>query len=222
MKLAKLFTLLLLASLLLFAVGCQQEDPTPTTTAPTVTEPGITEPPVTETSPTDLPEEIPISDGIHAGHIPGYRFPMTILLEGMEEPVNAEHFEDSRGIYRMDYFYEDFDLQQSGDSQTLLWKYTAAEPPVNYMRIRIDKTAGAAQLSREVVGDLEGAEPQDALVGNHKAIMVTVYQESSSMTFYFFDTTAGCVIIEMNCALEALEGIGSRMQAMLDTLEVLA
>lgn len=211
MKIIKLLAVFAVAAMALAACAQEAAPTVPTT---------LTAPAITTACPTEPTEDAAITDGIHAGHRPDTVFSMTILLEGMEETVNARHISGGQGRYRMDYFWEDFDLREDTGSQAFLWKYTA-DTPVNSMCIRIDGTAGAAQLSQAALAGLEDAETADALAGNRRAIQISGYRDGICLTNYYFDIADGCVVIEMSCTVEALEGIGARMHAMLDTLEFL-
>lgn len=183
-----LFTLLLTV---LLCVGCAPENPTGESMVQS-TPPAVTEPSAAEAA---------APTGIHGIHLPGDSFSMTILLEGMEETVHARHYEDPKGVYRMDYFYEDFALTEEAAAQRFTWQYLEG----SYLRIRTEADTPPADAA------------ETAAIAGQDAVAVTTYSGDSVTTVYYLDT----LTIEIACPLEALEGIGARIHAMLATLEII-
>lgn len=162
----------------------------------------------------------PVLTGIHAGHKSGDRFPKTIMLEGMEESVMAEHYVSRSGEYCMDYFYEDFTLEQASNGEDLLWRGLDGGDILGYLSIRV--TPGLkAEDQAELISVRMGADAQDSTFAGFDTFVIAGYAGDSHVTYYVFDTPRGCVEIEMACIIEGLEGIGARMHAMLATFEIL-
>ena len=187
--------------------------PTEPATVPT------TAPVTVPTEPATVPTE-PVAVGIHDGHKPGDQFPMTILLEGMEESVMARHYVSPAGDYQMDYFYEDFLLEETQNGQDYIWRGPEDMGILGYMCITV--TPGLkAQDQAQLICARMNAQAERTVFAGFEGLTVSATLGNSFVTHYIFDTPKGCVEIETSCIIEGLEGIGARMHAMLSTFEML-
>lgn len=182
----------------------------PTTTAQTTTPQATT-----------LLVTTPIVDtGLHAGHKLGDCFSMTIMLEGMEEPVMAQHFVNQTEDYCIDYFYEDFELMEGVQGESFVWNKGYDDSAIfGYLCISVIPGLRAEDQAQLVSLRMD-AEAKKTKFRGYDALMIAGASGDSHVTYYLFDTPRGCVEIEMACVTEALEGIGARMYAMLDTLQI--
>ncbi len=191
--------------LLITAAGCKASKDNFDSSSDQVTTPQATTPPV--------------DTGIHSGHKAGDCFPMTIKLEGMEEPVMAQHFVNQTEDYCIDYFYEDFELMEGIQGESFVWKGYDDSVVFGYLCITV--TPGLqAEDQAQLVSLRMNTEAKKTKFSGYDALMIAGASGDSHVTYYLFDTPRGCVEIEMACITEALEGIGARMYAMLDTLQI--
>ena len=169
---------------------------------------------------------------IHAGHTDGTRFETTITLEGMPEPVQAEHLDCKGGAFSIDYFYEDFFHQSSEYGDTFAWSYSEDMVSGHYLSISITPGMTAAEvLTYADITLTEGfaqVTKENTTVAGYDAVVAicaapvdtSYYAADAEVLFYYIDTPHGCMTIEQCCSLEALEGVGARMSAMLATLRI--
>lgn len=223
----KVLALLLAAALLVCAAGCKaaetvdnaQGATTPALTTPTTTpEPTTTSEPITTPAPTTTTQQT--QPGLHDGHKAGDRFPMTIMLEGMEEQAMAEHFVNQNGAYCLDYFYEDFELLEDPSGESFLWRGIDGGDILGYMCLSATPGLKAADQA-ELIGLRMDAKAESTTFAGYDALVISGYLGDSYVTHYVFDTPRGCVEVEMACIIEGLEGIGARMNAMAATLQIL-
>lgn len=161
----------------------------------------------------------PADTGLHAGHKAGDCFPMTIMLEGTEEPVMAQHFVNETEDYCIDYFYEDYELMEGIQGESFVWKGYDDSVVFGYLCISVIPGLRAEDQAQLVSLRMD-AEAEKTKFSGYDALVIAGASGDSHVTYYLFDTPRGCVEIEMACVTEALEGIGARMYAMLDTLQI--
>lgn len=202
----KLISLLLATALLVCAAGCKEADPEESAQ-------GATTP-----APTTTPQET--QPGPHAGHQAGDRFPMVIMLEGMEEQAMAEHFVNQNGAYCMDYFYEDFELLEAPSGESFLWRGIDGGDILGYMCLSATPGLKAVDQAQLICLRMD-AEAENTTFAGYDALVIGGQLGDSYVTHYLFDTPRGCVEVEMACIIEGLEGIGARMHAMAATLQIL-
>lgn len=165
--------------------------------------------------------ETPVSVD-NEGRAAGDRFEMTIQIEGEDEIVQAEHIVDNRNTYAIDYFYEDFDHLDGEATNSFVWKYSDAEVLLSNMSISLATESDAAALAdnvRDYFESIGNFEEGTAEIAGHDAVVFTAYNDIACYTNYYLDIAQGGICIEMVCSIEGAEGIGARMNAMLDTLE---
>ncbi len=220
----KVLALLLVVALLVCAAGCKAKDSAAeqqhTTTSESTTTPESTTIPesITTPAPTTTPQQT--QPGLHDGHKAGDRFPMTIMLEGMEEQAMAEHFVNQNGAYCLDYFYEDFELLEDPSGESFLWRGIDGGDILGYMCLSATPGLKAADQA-ELIGLRMDAKAESTTFAGYDALVISGYMGDSYVTHYVFDTPRGCVEVEMACIIEGLEGIGARMNAMAATLQIL-
>ena len=212
----RIVAVLLIAVLLIGVAGCKSskdksDAPLDPTTTAQITTPQVTTPLVTT----------PIVDTtLHAGHKPGDCFPMTIMLEGMEETVMAQHFVNQSEDYCIDYFYEDFELMEGVQGESFVWNKGYDDSAIfGYLCISVIPGLRAEDQAQLVSLRMD-AKAEMTKFSGYDALRIAGSSGDTHVTYYLFDTPRGCVEIEIACITEALEGIGTRMYAMLDTLQI--
>ena len=156
-----------------------------------------------------LPPSTEVRVSPHPGHSAGERFSMTMILEGMEQAETAEHYEN--GVYCMDYFCQGMTLEDAGNVQTFRWCYL---PEIMYMRISLLTDTTALDYARQNMPEEQSA----AVIAGKAAISQRQFEGDRYLQTYVFDTDAGCILVEQSYTAEAAEGVGCRMDAMLNTM----
>ena len=212
----RLIATFLIIVFLISVAGCKSsQDKSDAPLDPTTTAQITTPQPTTPLATTPI-----VDTGLHAGHEPGDCFPMTIMLEGMEEPVMARHYVNQTEDYCIDYFYEDFELLEGVRGESFVWNMGDDDSAIfGYLCISVIPGLRAEEQV-ELVSLRMDAEAEKTKLSGYDALMIAGAFGDSRVTYYLFDTPRGCVEIEMACITEALEGIGARMYAMLDTLQI--
>lgn len=154
--------------------------------------------------------------------------PITIEIEGMEETINGlQHIGDRyQIIYDADRF--EYSKKEEGDT------FIAENPdpaiyPYVYLSINYLENKSASDYIGELSDLLskDGLETEiaaDAPIGNYKGSIVTARSGSEwnsiIRNYYIIENGTGLYIIESQYFLEAAEGYGARIHAMLSTFEI--
>lgn len=145
-------------------------------------------------------------------------FSVTIRLEGMEEQVNAQHYHDDDKGFCIDYHCDDFLLTQEEAAIALAPQLSG--PEIAY--VRIYATALMTQQQQDALAARQKAlQPGEASVvelAGADAQCLCFHTGSGTLCYYYVGTE---LIVETYCITEALEGFGSRIAFMLQTLSLL-
>lgn len=215
MRLGKRMCLLVLAAAMLHLAGCKSSG---MGQIPQTTEAEPTSPTVQTTAPV-----LAAWSGVHEDHRPGDRFDTVIMIEGMEEPVRAEHVECADGSFCLDFFCEDFESVLTDNGIQLLWKYVPQEELAQFMKIERIADTDMPSLEQAMYDRMSAlgtvSQSKEQLAG-YEAVMMAVTDGEMYRMAYCMETEYGCISVEMQCTLEAAEGIGSRMHQILSSLQI--
>lgn len=155
-------------------------------------------------------------------------FPMKIGLEGMEETINAKTYFSSLG-YEMAYDSDRFTISSENETDS----YIAANPDPElypYVYVTISKVTDTKDnipsLSNgNLVGISAITRLNDTIIGeydaqHYKAITGSDWN-SIIRNYYIITTDIDSYVIETQYFLEAEEGFGARISAMLHTFKIM-
>ena len=160
----------------------------------------------------------------------GERFESTIIMEGMEEPVQYEHIVNDTLGFEMDYDYENYQRVTDSDKECFVSVYDNADDPWDYLEITYrDQTAEGAiavvseELSKEYTIDKFDVDLEKA--GTCTKIDASVDLSGTNMpeklqAVYVIPAGDGCIVATAHYAIESAEGTGRRFAAMMNTLTV--
>ena len=160
----------------------------------------------------------------------GERFESTIMIEGMEEPVQYEHIVNDTIGFEMDYDYESFNRSGDSSRECFVSVYDDANAPSNYLEIeyRDQSVEGAAtvigeELSKKYTIDKASYDLEKA--GTCTRIDASADLSGTNMPeilqmVYIIPAGEGCIVATSHYDIEAAEGFGRRFSSMLHTLTV--
>ena len=154
---------------------------------------------------------------------------LTIELEGMTETINATYFTSKYG-YRMAYDIDRFTVTNEDGVDSFMTSNPNPELyPYVYLNIsRIDQTTLDDYVTKLKAslssGYAEVRQDDNATVGDYNAvhfIAITGYDWNSVVrNYYIIESGSSIYLLEMQYFVEAEEGFGTRMNAMLDTFTI--
>lgn len=161
----------------------------------------------------------------------GFRFESSIILEGMEEMVQYEHAISLNAGISIDYDYEIFTRRTGESSESFVSVYDDSSHPDNYMSISASPADG--DTMKEIIGSyLESlfsnvtAEQTELgpFTGCTRFVADTPLTDEFSRNAvtvqYVIPANDGSRLVELHYTAESAEGFGTRMERMLDTLQL--
>lgn len=161
----------------------------------------------------------------------GFRFESSVWLEGMEEKVQYEHAISLNAGISIDYDYGMFTRMTGEASETFVSVYDDGAQPKNYIAISaspadgetmkgiieayLKQTFGSILTEQTDVGPFTGCTrftASNPITDDFSADSVTVQ--------YVIPANDGSRLVELYYTVETAEGFGSRMEQMLDTLQL--
>ena len=156
-------------------------------------------------------------------------FELTISLEGMEETFQAKYHNSKLG-YRIAYDIERFTVTEEKDSDSFIAQNPNPEI-YPYVLINISRTLNTTkENSKTMILESLSEQYNDIRVeekiriGEYDGIQVSILTgndwNSAIRNFYLVETNSSVYVIETQYFVEAAEGFGARIKAMLDTIEI--
>lgn len=201
----KLSAIILSLMMVLSLAACGSGTDTPATDAPTATqEPAQTGEPTSE--PTNAAE-------------PGDTKEVTVKVDGKDETLTLTRYK-GQGWY---IYYDaanmtEANLTEEGVSKTFAAVTNTGDVGDVYINVVLEENMTAAERADQVANDCIGS-PEDVTFGGGTATYVnTVNVDADTMcAYYFMDTDAGCLAVELHYGRSVAESWGSKLEAMAAT-----
>lgn len=154
--------------------------------------------------------------------------PVTINVEGMEETMNGLwHSGDG---YKIMYDVDRFEYSDKDRVDTFIAKNADPEIyPYVYVSVSHIENKSASDFTKELTGrvsrkDIRPEVGTETPIGKYTGAALTIRDgtEWNSLihNYYMIEDGTSLYVIEAQCFLEAEEGYGARIQAMLDSFEI--
>ena len=161
----------------------------------------------------------------------GERFEGTIILEGMDEPVQYERIGNEALGFEMDYDYENFVRKTEQNSERLISIWDNPDNPEIYIEItRSAENAEttAASIKETLSAEYDASMEQSALDGAGECIEIRAevdhnYQMSLwqlQMVFIIPTSDGSSLVVWGHYTVESADGMGARLYNMINSLKV--
>ena len=198
-------------------------------------EPQATETPVPTAEPTEQPAPVETAQPQPAPAAParqaGEHFESTIMIEGMEEPVQYEHIRREDLGFEMDYDYERFTRTSEANREIFLSVWDDPENPEDFLELTFLPTDAdtAAAFAGEALSrayDITTVTRTLDRAGDCVRIEGSVIKGTNRMAdqlqgVYVIPAPNGCIVATEHYFITEAEGFGKRFSAMLNTLSLL-
>ncbi len=163
---------------------------------------------------------------------PGERFEGTVTIEGMEETVHYEYFENEELGFGIGCDIDNFKHVSGSDSELFVSAYDDAGKPENYLEVRFssqDAETTAAAISEELskeyeitrgIFDLEFAGTCIRIGASE--VKGTGQTADQMQTVYVIPASDGtCRVAAAHYSFESADGFGTRFRCMVNTFVVI-
>ena len=165
-----------------------------------------------------------------AGRADGERFPVSIMVEGMEDTVTYEHAINETAGFEVDFDVDSLVRESGPDRELFISIYEDPRSPEDYLEITFsndDADTVAASIAEELSKDYDIIEESYTLenAGVCKRIDASADKNGlpadNMQTVYIIPAEDGCRVATAHYVMEAAEGFGSRFAQMMQTLYVI-
>jgi len=162
----------------------------------------------------------------------GERFEAVIILEGMEETVQYEHFRNEALGFEMDYDYENFERRSESDRECFVSVYDDPNNPENYLEVTRsaeDAETAAASICKALSKDYDISRNDSfALERAGSCIRIDASADVGGLTMpdylqmvYIIPAADGCRIATAHYYIVGAEGFGRRFAYMMQTFSAI-
>ena len=163
----------------------------------------------------------------------GERFEGTIILEGMDEPVQYEHIGNEALGFEMDYDYENFVRYTEQDSERLISIWDKPDNPEIYIEItRSAENAEttAASIRETLSAEYDASMEQSTLDSAGECIEIRAEVDHNNqmslwqlqMVYVIPTSDGGSLVVWGHYTVESADGMGARLSGMINSIEVMA
>lgn len=164
-----------------------------------------------------------------SGRENGERFEETIMIEGVEETVQYEHYVDTTIGFEIDYEYYELGRSASKEDVTFFSMYDDPNNLENYLEITYspdDVDLTASNLTSEYSSNFEVIQSSETLNnGVTCTTLALLNPEDGSKNIqmiYVIPADDGCRVAAAHYTVESMEGFGRRFERTVRSINVIA